>query len=254
MKALIINEDTFVTEELSSILKEKNIEIINYSWLLKAMDNIEEIQPDIIITNASEYPRHWKILAQFIKSGIVSKKIFFFLYTPFSLSEIELKKAETLGVDSIISSFEKTQIEGLYNIIFEGADKSSERSGLPFAETSDDYSDNCGQDEDGLFSVDMLLDNNKDNEIPAKGYYILTNPVTGQFISGKYLEFDGKKITCQIDNPDDFEGIEKNTSIKYVTYSNQFECKSFSATVNDYLEFPNEKFVILNICNMYEEE
>ena len=88
MKALIINEDTFVTEELSSILKEKNIEIINYSWLLKAMDNIEEIQPDIIITNASEYPRHWKIVSQLLKSGIVSKKIFFCSSTPFSISEI----------------------------------------------------------------------------------------------------------------------------------------------------------------------
>lgn len=248
MKALIINEDSFVTQQLNSIFKDKNVEVITYSWLLKAMDNIEEIQPDIVITNASEYPRHWKILAQFIKSGIVGKKILFFLYTPYSLCDIELKKAEALDVDLMISSFEPSQIKNICNKIF-GENESEEAADNSY----DSYENNADKDE-ALFSVDMLLDNNKDNEVPAKGYYILTNPVTGQFISGKYLEYDGKKITCQIDNPDDFAGIEKNTNIRYVTYSNQFECKSFSAVVNDYLEFPNEKFVILNICNMYEEE
>lgn len=246
MKALIINEDNFVAEELNFILKEKNIETINYSWLLKAMDNIEEIQPDIIIINASEYPRHWKILAQYIKSEIVGKKILFFLYTPYVFSDIELKKAEALDVDYILTSFEEAQVKNIYNKIF-GKIEAGNNS-------DDSYSDSEDDENEALFSVDMLLNNNKDNEVPAKGYYILTNPLTGQFVSGKYLEYDGKKITCQIDNPEDFEGIEKNTSIKYVTYSNQFECKSFSATVNDYLEFPNEKFVILNICNMYEEE
>ena len=250
MKALIINEDNFVTEELNSILKEKNIEIINYSWLLKAMDNIEEIQPDIVITNASEYPRHWKILAQFIKSGIVGKKILFFLYTPYSLCDIELKKAEALDVDYILSSFEEDEIKNVFNKIFGEIEAKKEADNI----SDDSFSDSEDDENEALFSVDMLLDSNKDNEVPAKGYYILTNPITGQFVSGKYLEYDGKKITCQIDNPEDFEGIEKNTNIKYVTYSNQFECKSFSATVNDYLEFPNEKFVILNICNMYEEE
>lgn len=260
MKALIINEDSFVTEELNFILKEKNIETINYSWLLKAMDNIEEIQPDIIIINASEYPRHWKILAQFIKSEIVGKKILFFLYTPYVFSDIELKKAEALDVDCIFSSFDSFETEKLFKTIHEFRDDfiiDSKKEHLFSRAFSDNgYSDNgySEENEDEIFSVDMLLNNNKDNEVPAKGYYILTNPLTGQFVSGKYLEYDGKKITCQIDNPEDFEGIEKNTSIKYVTYSNQFECKSFSATVNDYLEFPNEKFVILNICNMYEEE
>ena len=55
------------------------------------------------------------------------------------------------------------------------------------------FSDSEDDENEALFSVDMLLNSNKDNEVPAKGYYILTNPITGQFVSGKYLEYDGKK-------------------------------------------------------------
>jgi len=253
MKAIIINEDKFVSEKLSSLFNEKNIETINYSWLLKALDNIEEIQPDIIVTNAAEYPRHWKILAQYLKSGIAGKNILFLLYSPYKQSDLELKKARVLDVDLIISSFDVAQIQALsdklddFSLTF---DKFNENRNLTLP--SSEAFANEEEDEE-LFSVDKLLEKNKDVEVPAKGYYILTNPVTGNFVSGKYLEYDGKRITCQIDNLEDFTGIEKNTSIRYVTYSNQFECKSFSAVVNDYLEFPNEKFIILNICNMYEE-
>ncbi|MDR1588437.1 MAG: hypothetical protein LBS57_13370, partial [Treponema sp.] len=35
------------------------IEIIHYSQALKAMDNIEEINPDAIIISACDFPRHW---------------------------------------------------------------------------------------------------------------------------------------------------------------------------------------------------
>ena len=107
--------------------------------------------------------------------------------------------------------------------------------------------------EDELFSVDMIMNNDEAKTVNNSGFYLLTNPKTGKFISGKSLEYDGHKITCHIKDINAFEGIEKDTNIQYFTYSNKDECKSFSAIVNDYLDLQNEKFIVLDICDFYEK-
>ena len=55
MKALIISEDEKVYTTLDEILKNANYDTIIYKWLLKALDNIEEIRPDLIVVSSSEY-------------------------------------------------------------------------------------------------------------------------------------------------------------------------------------------------------
>ena len=70
MKAIIISDDSKTIEVLDKVLVEHNFDTIIYRWLLKALDNIEEIRPDLVIVSVSEYPRHWKTLTQFVASGI----------------------------------------------------------------------------------------------------------------------------------------------------------------------------------------
>lgn len=110
MKALLIADDETAITNISEVLKSAGYDVIVYKWLLKAMDNLEEIKPHLIVVSTKDYPRHWKILAQYssnIKSDYRPEMI---LYSPEKLSDEELKKAETLRVRGI---FDSCEVEGL---------------------------------------------------------------------------------------------------------------------------------------------
>lgn len=121
MKALIISDDKSVTSPIDLFLKKNNYDTIIYRWLVKALDNIEEIQPDLIILNAAEYPRHWKTLVQFVSSGLGGNDVKIFLYEPSPLSSEEEKKYAVLGItgsfsdlsdDSLSVIFDKKSVSG----------------------------------------------------------------------------------------------------------------------------------------------
>ena len=280
MKALVISEDKELVKFYTDIFTENKIDVINYNWLLKAMDNVEEIKPDFIVVNSVEYPRHWKTLVQYVKSEIFIGPIFFVLQVNNNFSDDERKKAECLGINEIVSSFSeyfKKKITSRINELVEGsmqkesggieleksAEQNDESESPSFEESqtktisqeSESTETELSQtSDDGLFSVDMIVNKAKKKSVECPGSYLLTNPVTGKVIYGKYLEYDGKKITCKVDNLEDFSGIENNSFIKYITFFNKKECKSFSANVNEYLDLAEQKFLVLDICDFYEEK
>lgn len=105
MKALIISEEQSVLSQMDSILKANGIDCIQYTWLMKALDNLEEIHPALIIVNATEYPRHWKTLAQFVRTSFSDIRVI--LFTPEGFSDEESKKADELGIVLRFSSFDE---------------------------------------------------------------------------------------------------------------------------------------------------
>ena len=109
MKALVISDRPEIIDYVCPHLKEKGFDLIHYRWIIKALDNIEEIQPDLIVLSAGEYPRHWKTLAGFVQSGIGGNDVKVYLYETTPLSQDDAKKAEGLGVLSFIDEFEKVE-------------------------------------------------------------------------------------------------------------------------------------------------
>ncbi len=109
MKALVISDRPEIIDCVCPRLKEKGFDLIHYRWIIKALDNIEEIQPDLIVLSAGEYPRHWKTLAGFVQSGIGGNDVKVYLYETTPLSQDDAKKAEGLGVLSFIDEFEKAE-------------------------------------------------------------------------------------------------------------------------------------------------
>ena len=107
MKAVIIAESEKIIEEFSQYYKENGYDIIVYRWLMKAMDNIEEIDPDLIFINAEEYPRHWKVLCQYVAGLNKNPKIV--LYSSSVLNDEDKNKAKILNIDSVINSSEDLQ-------------------------------------------------------------------------------------------------------------------------------------------------
>ena len=106
MKALVISEDAKTLEFVDDVLSKNGMDIINYKWLIKALDNVEEINPDLIVVNVLDYPRHWKTLAQFVKT-IFSNDISICLFVPEGFSGSEMKKARALEIDFCCHSQEE---------------------------------------------------------------------------------------------------------------------------------------------------
>ena len=99
MKALIVLDDKEKLASLSSKLTNAGFDTICYQWLMKALDNLEEISPHLVLISAEDYPRHWKVFVQHIKLHNDKTKVF--LITS-SLTEEEQKKVEILGIEDII--------------------------------------------------------------------------------------------------------------------------------------------------------
>ena len=109
MKALVISDRPEIIDFVTPLLKDKGFDLIHYRWIIKALDNIEEIQPDVIVLSAGEYSRHWKTLAGFVQSGIGGNDVKVYLYETSPLSEEDEKKAQSLGVLYFVDHFKKEE-------------------------------------------------------------------------------------------------------------------------------------------------
>lgn len=110
MKALIIAENDEVIERISSVVKANGYDTIVYHWLLKALDNIEEIAPHLIVICTKDYPRHWKTLVQFSRFGFGGCTPDVILYTAGHFDATDVEKANILHVRGF---FESLDLEGL---------------------------------------------------------------------------------------------------------------------------------------------
>jgi hypothetical protein len=103
MKLLLI----FGSDEILSLVSENIIplgfDLIRYQQVLKAMDNIEEIDPAAIIISAEDFPRHWKTLAQFVRSNHSKSACPIILLNGPAFSVEDASKAFSLGVSGIVS-------------------------------------------------------------------------------------------------------------------------------------------------------
>lgn len=127
MKVLLISDDKKNLETLDRALCENGYDTIIYHWLLKALDNIEEISPDFCIISVPDYPRHWKILSQFVKSGILRSSCRIILFSPEKLSDEENKKAEELGIFGTFRAVDENEIKILLSLLGKKEEKIEKR-------------------------------------------------------------------------------------------------------------------------------
>ena len=106
MKALLISESNEILNSYAAFFKETGYDTVCYRWLLKAMDNLEEIEPQLVFIDGFGYPRHWKTLAQYIKTSFKNAPL---VLLAADLSEEEAKKADCLDVHCISGSIEDEQ-------------------------------------------------------------------------------------------------------------------------------------------------
>jgi hypothetical protein len=197
MKAIVISDDNDVIEKVGTILTAHRYDPIVYRWLLKALDNVEEIRPDVVIISACDYPRHWKTFSQFVKSGISGEEPQIILYTPQSFPQTELEKAKTLGIKGTFSSVDEGGLEHFTSIL-NSASKQFLASG---------QKENKSQPAFGL------------SQIKSYGL-IFTHPETEAFITGTVLACTDDTIEFSPDIPLLSEGLSGGDHIGEVSFKN----------------------------------
>lgn len=119
MKLLLILASEKHYEILCAYLKPLGFEIIRYKHVLKAMDNIDEIDPMGIIVSASDFPRHWKTLLQFVRSERPKETTPIIILRGDSFLLDDTEKAFYLGASGVISEdlHEPMEADRLHRIL-----------------------------------------------------------------------------------------------------------------------------------------
>jgi hypothetical protein len=118
MKLLVILGSDEILSLLSQNIKPLGVDLIRYHHALKAMDNIEEIEPAAILISAKDFPRHWKIMVQFVRYFQSKDECPIILLKGQNFSLEDASKAFYLGVSGIVSEdltrpSEVDQLQGL---------------------------------------------------------------------------------------------------------------------------------------------
>ena len=217
MKALIISEANDITNEFTEYYKTQNYDVIKYRWLMKAMDNIEEIDPDLIFINATEYPRHWKTLCQYVKGINKNPKIV--LFTSLPLSNEDREKAECLQIDSIVNSSEDLEeVCTLTDICQDSEDNPEANENIVIAPIKKEQSETVEIQEEEKIEETIEQPTLPETKTETKVCkFLFSNPENFVLITGKVESFNDSKLIFLPDNPEDTANIAVDTIIKKCT-------------------------------------
>ena len=196
MKVLLIAEEDKTIDALVPVIKKSGAEIIVYRWLLKALDNVEEIAPDMAIISTAEYPRHWKTFVQFTKSGIGGVVPKIILYNSRPMSDDEKAKARSLGVFGMFGSLDEKGLEEVENYL-------------------------AGKSDSGF----GVVSNGPKFEL------VFTNPKSECLVTGVVKSFDKNRVEFSSDVPDLVKNLAAGDTIERATFGENKIYKHVSAKV-----------------------
>lgn len=97
MTVLIVAMQHDLVSYYRSLDTSSTWKVLQYRHPLKALDNLAEIEPDIILWSQDDFPRHW---GAFIGAmGNQEKKARFYLVSEHEFSEETIKKVQTLALE-----------------------------------------------------------------------------------------------------------------------------------------------------------
>ncbi|MCL2094116.1 MAG: PilZ domain-containing protein [Treponema sp.] len=103
MKLLLVLGSDETHRKLKSFAQSLGIEIIRYYHVIKAMDNVDEIDPGAIIISAKDFPRHWKTMVQFVRTERSKDDCPIVILAGSRFPAEENSKASHLGVNGIFA-------------------------------------------------------------------------------------------------------------------------------------------------------
>ena len=230
MKALLIADDELAITNISQVLETAGYDVIVYKWLLKALDNIEEIAPHLIVVSTKDYPRHWKTLTQFAATAFSGYRPEVVLYTDGSLDEDELRKAQALKVRGWFESVDVEGLDKLRQILTKEIDiysgKLVDEEGKPHQDDIAEFALRPPYSDD---TEEEIIEDDNHGVIYCS--YMFTNPLTGILVSGSTKNFNGQTFEFEPDIMDLTKNLSVGTKINIGTLKIQDSIKHAPAVV-----------------------
>ena len=260
MKALVIADNEKVIKRIDSTLKKFGYDTIVYRWLLKALDNIEEISPHLIVISTEDYPRHWKTLTQFSgwtkntenSNGTESFGVVQFpqvmLMVGKNFSAEEEDKAKTLNVAGIFKAVESDGEYGDYSELAAILSNLSEKLGnntQPVSQIKNEPELDNNQAEIKVKEEEEEEETNIN--LPCS--FVFTNPITLALVYGTARNYNGKTLEFTPDIPDFTKTLSEGTSINMASLrvtrdENEASSDSIKAVTASIISNDSEKLVV----------
>lgn len=102
MKMMLVSDSPDLKPHLERMFSFQQVEVLHYDNPIKAMDNLDEISPDIVLFSAADYPRHWKPFVIFLRNTFGRHEAVFMLLINERFDPEEASKAEYLQVNAVL--------------------------------------------------------------------------------------------------------------------------------------------------------
>jgi len=187
MKMLLIMDSDESYKLISFYVKPLGFELIRYRHALKAMDNIDEIDPMVIVISARDFPRHWKTMVQFVRAERSKDDCPIIILTGDDFPQEEMAKASFLGVNATLSDAldSPSEIERFHEILSHY---------LPVEEKRRSQ----------RFHVEPF----------HKIGFVFTHPYDSVLVTGKVMDISNGGISLQLDDPGMIRDLRLDTEIK----------------------------------------
>lgn len=103
MMMMLVSEIQDKSKNLIKFFKEESMDIIHYSSPIKALDNLREIAPDAVVIDTVDFPRHWKVITQYLRYDTSKNDVVVILIVNDFFSALEADKALKAGVQGIVN-------------------------------------------------------------------------------------------------------------------------------------------------------
>lgn len=102
MKLMLVADEPALKPFLERNFSFQQADVIHYDNPIKAMDNVGEIQPAVVLFSASDFPRHWKPFAIFLRNTFSRHEAIFILLIGENFDPEDANKAEFLEVNAVL--------------------------------------------------------------------------------------------------------------------------------------------------------
>ena len=102
MKILVVAEKDKIIEPIKKHLPPLGFDFIFYKNPVKAMDNLYEVSPEMIIFSAEDFPRHWKPFLKVLREYFSHEECVFILLKTSYFTVEDAEKSAFLGVNGLV--------------------------------------------------------------------------------------------------------------------------------------------------------
>ena len=188
MILMLVKDQTPWAADLGRHLAPYGVSVVHYRHPLKALDNLEETHPSIVLYDLQDFPRHWKILVKYLREESPKDEVIFLLVSNGPAPLEEANKALFLGVNGIL------QYNGDSEALARNIREVFLRYGTFEVETSD---------------AKPLAEARNPASLP----FLFRHPRRKNLVTGVLVKYDGQRATFKPDFPHEVADLSEGQDL-----------------------------------------